>query len=205
MSTYQIKLSGHTLESAPIDAKPLLEAAQKKLGLIPNMYARMAQLPGLLSTYLHGYEMFRAQSGLTSVEQEVVLLTISRENGCEYCVAAHSMVAKVMSNVPQNVLDEVRAGAPIADARLQALTEFTKAMVHKRGNPTDADVAPFLAAGYNEHQLLGVILAIGVKILSNYSNHLFHTPVDAAFASFAWAKPAPVADACETTGAVCHS
>ena len=190
MSTYQMKLGGHTLESAPAAARLLLEAVQKQIGMIPNMYARMAQLPGLLSTYLHVYESFRAQSGLTSVEQEVVLLTISRENGCEYCMAAHSMVGKAMSKVPQSVLDAVRSGAPIADARLQALAEFTKTMVNKRGNPTDADVAPFLAAGFNEHQLLGVILAIGVKILSNYCNHVFHTPVDAAFARFAWTKPA---------------
>ncbi|MDZ4798744.1 MAG: hypothetical protein SGI92_11320, partial [Bryobacteraceae bacterium] len=64
-------------------------------------------------------------------------------------------------------------------------------------------VAPFLAVGFNEHQLLGVILAIGVKILSNYSNHVFHTPVGAAFAAFACPKPA--SDSCATTGVVCHS
>lgn len=203
MSTYQMKLGGHTLESAPADAKPLVEAAQKQIGMIPNMYARMAQVPGVLSTYLHGYELFRAKSGLTPVEQEVVLLTISRENGCEYCVAAHSMVGKAMSKVPQDVLDAVRAGTPIADARLQALGEFTKVMVNQRGNPTDADVVPFLEAGFNEHHILSVILAIGVKILSNYSNHVFHTPVDGPFAAFAWSKPK--AAACATEGAVCHS
>jgi uncharacterized peroxidase-related enzyme len=203
MSTYQMKLGGHTLESAPAEARPLLEAAQRQIGMIPNMYARMAQLPGVLSTYQHGYELFRATAGLTPVEQEVVLLTISRENGCEYCVAAHSMVGKVMSKVPPEVLEAVRAGAPIADARLHALAAFTQVMVAKRGNPTDADVAPFLAAGYTEHQILGVILAIAVKTLSNYSNHIFHTPVDGAFASFAWTKPA--ADCGATKETACHS
>lgn len=189
MDTYQMKLGGHTLESAPQEAKPLLQGAQKTIGMIPNMYARMAQMPGLLSTYLHGYELFRGESGLTPPEQEVVLLTISRENGCEYCVAAHSMVGKMMSKVPQDVLDAVRAGAPIADSHLQALATFTKAMVNKRGNPTAEDVEPFLEAGFTEHHILSVILAIGVKTLSNYVNHVFHTPVDAPFASFVWKKP----------------
>jgi len=118
MSTYQMKLGGHTLESAPAEAKPMLEAARKQIGMIPNMYARMANLPGLLSTYLHGYESFRATSGLTPVEQEVVFLTISRENGCEYCMAAHSMIGQAMSRVPQGVLDALRADAPIPDPRL---------------------------------------------------------------------------------------
>lgn len=189
MKTYQMKTGAHTLESAPDEAKPLLAAAQKKFGLIPNMYARMANLPGLLSTYLHGYDLFRAQAGLTPPEQEVVLLVISRENGCEYCVAAHSMVAAMMSQVPPDVLEAVRNAQPIADPRLQALAEFTKTMVDKRGNPTPEDAAAFLDAGYTEQQILGIILAIAVKTLSNYSNHLFHTPVDAAFAKHEWTKP----------------
>ena len=190
MVTYQMKLGGHTLESAPADAKPLLEGALKQMGMIPNMYARMAQLPGLLSTYRFGYELFREQSGFTPAEQEIVFLTISRENGCEYCVAAHSMIGKMLSKVPESVLDAVRSGAPIADSRLEALAEFTKAMVNTRGNPTEADVAPFLAAGFTEYHILGVILAIAVKTMSNYSNHVFHTPVDPPFQAFAWKAPA---------------
>jgi len=71
------------------------------------------------------------------------------------------------------------------------LSDFTKVMLNKRGNPTDSDVAQFLAAGFSEHHILAVILAIAVKTISNYSNHVFHTPVDCPFASFAWAKPMP--------------
>jgi uncharacterized peroxidase-related enzyme len=193
MNTYQMKLGAHSLDSAREEAKPLLQAAQKQYGMIPNMYARMANLPGVLSTYLHGYEAYRKQSGFTPAEQEVVLLTISRENGCEYCVAAHSMVAKMMSHVPQDILEAVRSGSPIPDARLQALAAFTKAMLDKRGNPTPDDVEPLLKAGFSEHHILGVILAIAVKTLSNYTNHVFHTPVDAAFRPFDWKKPAKAA------------
>ncbi len=193
MNTYQMKLGAHSLDSAPEEAKPLLQAAQKQYGMIPNMYARMANLPGVLSTYLHGYEAYRKQSGFTPAEQEVVLLTISRENSCEYCVAAHSMVAKMISRVPQDVLEAVRSGSPIPDPRLQALATFTKAMLDKRGNPTPDDVEPFLKAGFSEHHILAVILAIAVKTLSNYANHVFHTPVDKAFQPFDWKKPAKAA------------
>lgn len=190
MKTYQMKLAALGIDDAPEAAKPLLQGALEKFGMIPNMYARMAQMPGLLGTYLHGYELFRGESGLTPPEQEVVLLTISRENGCEYCVAAHSMVGKVMSHVAQDVLDAIRAGTTIPDARLQALGTFTVAMIDRRGNPTDEDVESFFKGGFSEHHILAVILAISVKTLSNYTNHVFHTPVDAAFAPFAWKNPA---------------
>lgn len=167
-------------------ARERLEEAKARQGFIPNMYAVMANSPGLLDTYVHGYNRFRAQSGFTPAEQEVVLLAISRENGCTYCVAAHSFIADKMSGVPQAVTDAIRDGAPIADAKLAALHDFARLMVRQRGLPTRADAAAFLAAGYSEKQILEIVLAIAVKTLSNYANHVFHTPVDAAFAGRTW-------------------
>lgn len=163
-----------------------LEEAKQRLGFIPNMYGAMANSPGLLDTYVHGYNLFRSQSGFTPAEQEVVFLAISRENGCTYCVAAHSFIADKMSGVPAPVTDAIRDGRRIADPKLAALHDFARLMVQKRGLPSTADVAAFLAAGYSEKQVLEIVLAIAVKTLSNYANHLFHTKVDAVFASRIW-------------------
>jgi uncharacterized peroxidase-related enzyme len=174
----------------PNQAEPLaldrLDEALNKLGFIPNMYSVMANSPGLLDTYIHGYSRFREMSGFTPAEQEVVFLAISRENGCNYCVAAHSFLADKMSGVPASVTDAIRAGTPIADARLAALHDFSRTMVVKRGLPSKSEVGAFLAAGYSEQQILEVVLAISVKTLSNFANHLFHTPVDAVFAGRTW-------------------
>lgn len=74
-------------------------------GFVPDMYAGMVNSPGLLEKYLLGYERFRKESGFTPVEQEVVLLTISRFHGCTYCMTAHSMIAAKMSKVPRDVLE----------------------------------------------------------------------------------------------------
>lgn len=150
------------------------------------MYGVMANSPGLLDTYVHGYERFRALSGFTPVEQEVVLLAVSRENGCTYCVAAHSFIADKMSAVPEAVTNAIREGRPIPDSKLAALHDFTRTMVIKRGLPDRTDVEGFLAAGYSERHMLEIVLAIAVKTLSNYANHLFHTPVDAMFAARTW-------------------
>lgn len=163
-----------------------LREAKAKLGFVPNMYGVMANSPGLLDTYVHGYERFRALSGFTPVEQEVVLLAVSRENGCTYCVAAHSFIADKMSAVPEAVTNAIRDGQTIPDPKLAALHDFTRTMVIKRGLPVRADVEAFLAAGYSERHMLEIVLAIAVKTLSNYANHLFHTPVDAVFAGRTW-------------------
>lgn len=188
-SEYQLSLPAQTIESAAPAARQLLEEARSQLGFVPHMYARMANLPALLSTYSHGYQLFRQEAGFTAVEQEVVFLAISVENGCEYCVAAHSLVADAMSRVPTAVTNALRDGQPAPDAKLAALAEFTRIIVAKRGLPSASDVAAFLSAGYEEQHVLGVLLAVAVKTISNYTNHLFHTPLDAPFTTRAWSDP----------------
>ncbi len=177
------------LDAENEQAKELLAAAKKEMGMIPTMYGNMANFPDLLATYRFGYAALRKNSSFTSAEVEVVFLSISFVNQCEYCMAAHSFLADVASNVPKDVTDAIRAGFPIADKKLESLSEFTKTMVTKKGNPTPEDVEKFLAAGYNETQILEIILAISVKIISNYSNHIFHTVPDAAFQGRTWKAP----------------
>ncbi len=185
-SEYKLSLPALDAKQAEPLARDRLEEANGKLGFVPNMYAVMANSPGLLDTYLHGYDRFREQSGFTPAEQEVVLLGVSRENGCAYCVAAHSFLADQMSGVPVAVTDAIRDGTPIPDAKLSALHAFTRTLVASRGLPSRTDVEAFLTAGYSERQILEIVLATAVKTLSNYANHLFHTPVDAPFAGRAW-------------------
>jgi len=55
-------------------------------------------------------------------------------------------------------------------------------MVDSRGAPTKGQVEAFLAAGYTERHVFGIILGIGVKTYSNYTNHMTGTEIDAAFA-----------------------
>lgn len=168
------------------DSHESLVKAKNNLGFIPNMYRNMAAAPGLLESYLYTYDQFRVNSDFTSVEQEVVFLTISVENGCTYCVAAHSLIADKMSNVPTEVTDAIRDDLAIPSSKLSSLHAFTKAMHDTRGLPTQADVKAFLGAGYSERNILDIVTAIAVKTMSNFTNHLFHTKIDSAFESRKW-------------------
>ncbi len=183
---YQLTLEPKTIESAAPAAKEILLNTKKELNMIPNMYTNMANAPALLSTYSHGYRLFRKEGGFTPAEQEVIFLIISYENQCDYCMAAHSVVADMFSKVPPAVTEAIRSGRPIPDQKLQALSDFISIMVNKRGRPLPNDVNSFLQAGYKEEQILYIILAISIKTISNYSNHIFHTPVDAMFKAREW-------------------
>lgn len=165
--------------------KEVLDRAIQAVGFLPNMYANMVNAPAVLSTYLHGYGLFRSESGLSPAEQEVVFLAASQVNGCDYCMAAHSMIADKKSGVAADVLAAIRQGGPIPDARLAALHALTVAMVTTQGRPSAEALKAFREAGFEDRHVLYIVLALAVKTLSNYSNHAFATPVDPVFAAYA--------------------
>jgi len=168
----------------------VLDKAKAAVGFVPNMYAGMANSPGLLETYLDGYDRFRNSGAFTPPEQEVVFLTISRLNGCDYCVSAHSMIGEKMSKVAEGDLAALRDGTDLPDAKLNALATFTRHMHETRGLPTKAAVDAFKAAGYGDRHVYEIILAQAVKTLSNYANHVQHTALDEVFAGHRWPEAA---------------
>lgn len=177
----------HDADSAPGKSPELLRAVGEKYGFTPNLFRILAESPAALEGYLSLSQIFGASS-LTPLEQQTVLLTASFENECDYCMAAHSTVAE-MSGAPGEILAALRSGAPLPDPRLEALRRFTAAVVQRRGWVSESDVAAFLEAGFSRGQMLEVILGVALKTLSNYTNHLARTPVDAAFEKHAWTPP----------------
>lgn len=182
MSTYPF----HTQETAPEAARALLAAVENRYGFAPNLAAGLANAPAALSAYLAVADAFEGTS-LTPVERQVVLLATSVENGCPYCVAAHSMIARKMVGAPDQVVEAMRCGGAPADPKLTALADFARTVVRERGHVADSAAhKAFLAAGYTPAQALEVVVGVTQKTLSNYANGLLGTPVDAAFADDAW-------------------
>lgn len=184
--TYKMQLPLVEFDTAIELQKELLSITKKEFRMIPNMYKAMANTPILLKTYMDASKGFRTQSNFSATEQEIIFLTISVENNCSYCMAAHSLIADLVSKVPPNITDAIRNGGEIPDTKLKSLYEFTLIMVNERGNPSNEDVKSFFESGYNEKHILDIILAISIKTISNYTNHIFQTEVDPAFKVREW-------------------
>lgn len=179
----------HTPESAPEAAKKTLAEATKAYGFLPNLMGAMAAVPGLVNSYFKVSKAV-ASGSLTPIEQQVVALTVSHSNQCSYCMAAHSGLAR-MAAIPDSELEALRTGRALEHPKLEALRLFTRTMVEKRGHVSDAEIEAFLAAGFDAAQVLEVIVGIGMKTMSNYTNHIAHIPLDRQFQAFEWKPEAP--------------
>lgn len=179
-------LSPLTQQAAPEGAKPVLEQIAKGMGFVPNLFATFAHNPEALKSYLALSDSF-GKAGFTPLEQQVVLMTVSRENQCTYCIAAHSAIS-AMSKLDEVVIGQLRNGETLNDPKLETLRAFTKRVVASRGWPDESDVKSFINAGFNQSHILGVVLGVAMKTLSNYTNHIAQTPLDDAFKNFKWEK-----------------
>lgn len=179
----------HTTQTAPDDSRPMLEKAEQSLGFLPNLYAHLAEAPAVLEAYFSLSAQFEKTS-LTASERQIVLLAASVENGCEFCVAAHSMIGVKMAEVSADAVEALRVGAKLADPRQDALASFSRALVKDRGWVTDPERTRFFAAGFAPQQALEVVLGIAMKTLSNYANHLTGTQTNPELAAFDWKRPA---------------
>jgi len=179
-------LTIHTIQSAPEKSKALLEKSKKAYGSVPNLHGVLAEAPNLLDAYQTLHELF-VNSSFNNDELTVVWQTINVEHGCHYCVPAHTAIAKGMK-VDDSITDALRNKTTLPSEKLQALHEMTLSVTRNRGNISQDEMNAFYAAGYNQRHLLEIILGLSQKVISNYTNHIAETPVDAGFEKYKWNK-----------------
>ncbi|MDE3740475.1 carboxymuconolactone decarboxylase family protein [Maribacter polysaccharolyticus] len=187
MSTLKL----HTLETAPEEGKDLLQKSQNAYGYIPNLHAVLAGAPGLLNAYQNLHELF-VNSSFNNDELTVVWQTINVAHECHYCVPAHTAIAHSMK-VDNEIIEALRNSTKLPSEKLQVLHETTLSVVRNRGYISKEEVEVFYAAGYEERQLLEIILGLSQKVISNYVNHIAATPIDPSFQKFAWKKENEIA------------
>jgi AhpD family alkylhydroperoxidase len=167
-----------SIENANEKQKKLLEQTRETYRTIPKMQMLMANVPSLLQSYLDGMSLFRNENLFSPVEQEVIFMIISYQNECYSCLASHGIIAEKISKVPIEIIEEIKKKKDISDKKLNTLAAFTSAMVSKKGFPSTEDISSFLQIGYQEEHILCIIHALSLKIMSNYTNHIFQSELN---------------------------
>ena len=145
-----------------------------KLGMVPNLYATLAHSEHALGNYL---AFQNAKSSITGKAREVINLVVSQANDCEYCLAAHTVIAGMQGFTPAQIL-EIRGGRAMFDAKLDALAKLVRSIVMNRGHGEPTLVDAFFAAGWTLENLVDAIVIIGDKKVTNYLPSTTRVPVD---------------------------
>ena len=152
----------------------IFDNLQKGLGFVPKLYAYFAKNDTALGDYL---ALQNRKSSLRAKEREVINLVTSQINDCRYCQSAHTVLGKMNGFTDEQVL-AIRKGSATFDNKLDALAKFTASVVENRGRATEESKEAFFAAGYDEANMIDVVIVIGDKIISNYLHNLTAFEID---------------------------
>jgi len=156
-------------------AKELLDAVQRSLGVTPNLMRTMAHQPAVLDAFLKFGEAL-AKGGFDAKSREAIALTVAGANACDYCASAHSAISRSLKVDDAEI--EARLAGRSADAKLNAALTFARAVVAKRGEVSDADLAAVRDAGHADAAIVEIVAHVAANIFTNYLNHVAGTAID---------------------------
>jgi AhpD family alkylhydroperoxidase len=185
MTTHNFTL--HEASTAPAGSAEILTGVQKTWGFVPNLHRVLAESPAALEAYAALWTIAE-KTRFTAIERNVAYLAIIFENECRYCMAGHTKLS-TMAHVEADHIRAIREGRPISDPKLEALRRFASIVTRNRGVVSDADIAVFLVAGYDNGAMLDVLVLGAAKLISNYANHFAGTPLDEFMQGAEWTPP----------------
>jgi uncharacterized peroxidase-related enzyme len=156
-------------------ARELLDAVKGKLGLVPNMTRAMANSPAVLDGYLQ-LSGALGQGTLPARAREQIALAVAQANGCEYCVAAHSAVGRMVGLTAEQIRDS-RLGTAV-DPKTDALIRFALKVVDNRGSVSDRDLDEVRGAGFNDGAIAEVVANVALHVFTSYFNRMADTDLD---------------------------
>ena len=166
-----------TLETATGPTAEIYAQIKKAVGSVPNTFAAIgAHGPAALKAVLQADSVLAAGS-LSKQDQETIKLVVSAVAGCDYCVAAHSLLGKLAGLKP-DALRQIRAGEPTGDAKRDALARFVRTLTQTSGTISEAEFRAIRAAGYTDAQLVDISLAIALTVFTNVFNRINDTEID---------------------------
>ncbi|MDY7538176.1 carboxymuconolactone decarboxylase family protein [Undibacterium sp. RTI2.1] len=165
-----------TIEAAPAASQALLHAVQKQLGVVPNLFRLVSNSPIALEAYL-GLSGTLAKGNIPAPTRERIALAIAEINGCDYCLSAHTYLAKNLAKLDDEEITANRH-ANSSDAKADAALKFATAVAKERGHISEADFQAIKAAGYDDAQMIEIVLHVALNTWTNYMNSVAKTDID---------------------------
>ena len=170
MKTFNVPTRDQVTESN----QQIFDSLEKMVGFVPNLYATYAYNDTALGDYL---TLQNRKSTLKAKEREIINLVVSEVNQCYYCLSAHTAIGKMNGFTDDQIL-EIRAAEITFDAKFDALAKFVQSAVINQSKPTQDVIENLFATGYNEANLIDIIMVIGDKMISNFIHGTTQVPID---------------------------
>lgn len=165
-----------TDQQANAEQQQLFAAVKAALGVTPNLMRTVGQSPAALQGYL-GLNAALGQGLLPVALRERIALAVAQFNGCDYCISAHTYLAKNVAKLSDDAVQAARQFEAM-DAKSSAALRFVNDVLLHRGHAEEASVEAVLAAGFSQGEVVELVLHVALNTLTNYVNNVARTDID---------------------------
>ena len=164
-----------SIAAAPAASQALLHAVEKQLGKAPNLFRMVANSPAALEGHV-GLIGALGKGSLPSQTRARIALAVAEVNGCSYCLSAHTYLGRLvkLDDAEMNVNRSGGSNDPKADVAVR----FATLVARERGNVSDADLHALKEAGYDDAQIVEIVLHVALNVFTNYVNKIAQTEID---------------------------
>jgi uncharacterized peroxidase-related enzyme len=160
------------VESLDADLQKYFRICEEKLGLVPNVLRAYAFRPARLRNFIDLYNelMLGEDSGLSTLEREMIAVVVSSCNRCYYCLVAHGQAVRELSGDPQlgELLVMNYRVAPLS-ARHRTMLDFSVLLTEAPETVAEGHRQTLRDAGFTDAD----IFDIGeTAAFFNYSNRM---------------------------------
>jgi uncharacterized peroxidase-related enzyme len=169
------RLTTPTAEQVPAASRPILDAVNRQLGSVPNLFRVLASSPAALTglTNLSG----ALSKALDLRTRERIAIAVAQVNGCDYCLSAHTYLAANLAKVPSEEIALNRQGRS-GDAKADSAMRFAVKVARERGRVTEDDIAAIRSAGYSDAQIVEIVAVVAENFFTNLINNVARTEID---------------------------
>ena len=153
-----------TIDEAPAASRAMLRTAEARFGRVPNIALLLSVSPAALQGYL---ALLTALDGgtLGAETAQRIALAVAEASGCSYCLSLHTYRARNGIGLDDAEITANRSGAS-NDPKADAAVCFAVRLVRTRGAVGDDDLSTLRVAGYDDAQIIEIVLHTGLNTLA---------------------------------------
>jgi uncharacterized peroxidase-related enzyme len=157
------------LQDLPTDIRERILKVQEKSGFIPNVFLMLAYRPAEFRAFLAYHDaLMDKEGGLSKADREMIVVTVSASNQCQYCVVAHGAILRIRARNPL-IADQVASNYRKADITppQRAMLEFAMKVSQRAYETDDADHVALRNHGFSDDDIWDIAAIAAFFGLSN--------------------------------------
>ncbi|MFT5722435.1 MAG: putative peroxidase-related enzyme [Motiliproteus sp.] len=164
-----LDLDTPTREQLDESTQRYFDKCQEKLGMIPNVLQAYSHNPAQLEAFSSFYNcLMFGDSGLSTLEREMIAVVVSSENHCFYCLTAHGSAVRQYSGDPalgEQLVMNYRAAA--LDTRQRTMLDFADKLTRLPAQIVESDRQALRDAGFSDADIWDIANISGFYNMTN--------------------------------------